>query len=54
MDDAQYADDFVRKMNTYTENGLFQGNDVILTYESMNCPLNIHNVKIIVKKLLME
>ena len=54
MVDAQYADDFVRKMNTYTENGLFQGNDVIVTYESMNCPLNIHNVKIIVKKLLME
>ena len=54
MDDAQYANDFVRKMNTYTENGLFHGNDVIVTYESMNCPLNIHNVKMIVKKLLME
>ena len=52
MDDAQYADDFVRKMNTYTENGLFQDHDVIVTYESINCPLNIHNVKMIVKKLV--
>ncbi len=52
MDDARYADDFVRKMNIYTENGLFQGDDVIVTYESMNCPLNIHNVKMVVKKLV--
>lgn len=54
MDDAKYADDFVRKMNIYTENGLFQGDEVIVTYESMNCPLNIHNVKMIAKKLLEE
>lgn len=54
MGDEKYADDFVRKMNIYTENGFFQGEDVIITYETMNHPLNIHNVKMIVKKLVEE
>ena len=52
MDDAKYADDFVKKMNIYTENGLFQGDDVIVTYETMNCPLNIHSVKMAVRRLV--
>ncbi len=52
MDDAKYADDFVKKMNIYTENGLFQGDDVIVTYETMNCPLNIHSVKMVVRRLV--
>lgn len=54
MDDARYADDFVKKMNIYTENRLFQGDDVIVTYETMNCPLNIHNVKMIIRRLIEE
>lgn len=52
MDDAKYADDFVKKMNIYTENGLFQGDDVIVTYETMNYPLNIHSVKMVVRRLV--
>lgn len=50
MDDAQYANNFVRKMNIYTENGLFQGESVIVTYETADCPLNIHGVKMVIKK----
>lgn len=52
MDDERYADDFVKKMNIYTGNGLFQGDDVIVTYETMNCPLNIHSVKMVVRRLV--
>ena len=48
MDDARYASEFIQKMNTYIENKLFPGEDVVVTYESMNCSLNIHNVKMIV------
>lgn len=52
MDDSRYASGFVQKMNTYMENKLFPGDDVIVTYETMNCPLNIHNVKMIVGRLI--
>lgn len=52
MDDARYASEFIQKMNTYIENKLFPGEDVIVTYETMNNPLNIHNVKMIVGRLM--
>lgn len=52
MDDARYASEFIQKMNTYIENKLFHGEDVIVTYETMNNPLNIHNVKMIVGRLM--
>jgi len=54
MDDEKYADDFVKKMNIYMENKLFQGDDVIVTYETVNCPLNIRNVKMLVMRMVGE
>ena len=39
-------------MNTYIENGIIPGEDVIVTFETTNSPLNIHNVKMLVKYLL--
>ena len=51
MDDVQYANSFVQKMNIYMKNGLFQGEDVIVTYETADCPVNIHGVKMVVKRL---
>ena len=44
--------EFVQKMNAYIENEIIPGEDVIVTYETMNHPLNIHNVKVLVKRLL--
>ncbi|MDD6038331.1 MAG: hypothetical protein PUD20_06010 [bacterium] len=52
MDDARYVNEFVQKMNAYIENEIIPGEDVIVTYETMNHPLNIHNVKVLVKRLL--
>lgn len=52
MDDPRYSNEFVRKMNTYIENGIIPGEDVIVTYETMNYPLNIHNVKLLVKHII--
>lgn len=34
MDDADYANDFVRKVNTYANNDLLLGRDVVLSYET--------------------
>ena len=52
MDDPRYSNDFVQKMNLYMENQLFQGEDVVVTYETMTNPLNIHNVKILVQNMI--
>lgn len=51
MDDPKYANEFVQKMNTYIANGFLPGKDVIVTYETVNFPLNIHSVKMLVKDL---
>ncbi|MCI5934722.1 MAG: hypothetical protein MRZ65_04295, partial [Lachnospiraceae bacterium] len=52
MDDPRYSNDFVQKMNLYMENQLFQGEDVVVTYETMTNPLNIYNVNILVQKMI--
>lgn len=51
MADPGYANDFVYKMNVYMENGIFQGDNLIVTYETSSIPLNIRNMKVIVKRL---
>ena len=52
MDDAFYANEFVRKMNTYIANGLMIGRDVVVTYETSLTPLDINVVKKLIKEVL--
>lgn len=52
MGDAGYADAFVKKMNTYVENSIFPGDRLIVTYDTLNSPLNIHNVKLLVRNFI--
>ena len=54
MDDARYVNEFVQKMNVYIENEIIPGDNVIVSYETMNHPLNIHNVKLLVNRLIEE
>lgn len=53
MDDPNYANEFVRKMNTYIANDLLPGRDVVVTYESQNQALDIRVVKQLVKQVCM-
>ena len=50
MDDPEYADHFVRKMNLYLANHIFPGEQLIFSYESLGNPLNIH----LAKKMLLN
>lgn len=50
MDDPQYADSFVRKMNSYIVNGIIPGDNLIVTYESMDTPLDIQVIKKLIAK----
>lgn len=45
MDEPDYGSDFVWKSNLYLENGLYQGRDVIFTYESAEHPLQLRIVR---------
>ena len=54
MDDPYYANDFVRKVNTYVSNNLIPGRDVIMTYETQNNSLDIKVVKRLVQQVVSE
>ena len=45
MDDSKYAIHFVDKINIYMENGIFPGEDLIITYEASTIPLNSRYIK---------
>lgn len=51
MDDPNYANDFVKKVNTYIENNMFPGRDVLFTYESQTNPLEISAIKMLVEDI---
>ena len=52
MDDSYYANEFVRKMNTYIVNELLLGRDVVVSFESLSNPLDIKVVKRLVKQII--
>lgn len=52
MDDAVYANDFVRKMNLYMTNGLMIGKDVVVSFETKENALDIRVVKKMVRNLV--
>lgn len=52
MDDAKYANDYVRKFNTYMENDLLPGRDVLFTHESQMNPLELKILKKTIEILL--
>ena len=52
MDDSYYANEFVKKMNTYIDNDLLLGRDVVVSFESLINPLDIKVVKRLVKQII--
>lgn len=53
MDDPVYANEFVKKTNSYMANGFMLGKDVIFTYETMANPLEIFAIRRIVEDMLV-
>ena len=52
MDDAHYANEFVKKINTYMDNGLLLGRDVVVSFETLLNPLDIKVVKRLIKQII--
>ena len=54
MDDREYKDAAVCKMREYEENGYYQFDSVIWTFESLKCPMNTREIRNMVKSLLVS
>lgn len=53
MDCKEYCEKAVKKIETMSRNGIIQGKNLILTYETQTHPLNIKNVDILVREYLI-
>ncbi len=52
MDDPEYAEKAIRKINTYIANGIFPGDNLVVSYESSGVVLNDRIVEKMIKKYL--
>ncbi len=54
MNDDNYVRKTMKKIRQYGKNGFIQGKNLILTFESSECPLDIKNVEKIIEALLVK
>lgn len=52
MDEPNYASGFVRKVNSYLENGIISGKNLVFTFETSDCPINTQNVLVLIESML--
>ena len=53
IDNPQYADQFIRKIELYEKNGIFLGKNLLVTWESSTHPLNSRQVELLAKEYLV-
>ena len=54
VDDPMYSKNMVRKINAYENNGIFQGERLILTFETEQIVLNTSKIEQLTKRYLMD
>ncbi|MBE5845984.1 MAG: hypothetical protein E7302_17825 [Butyrivibrio sp.] len=52
MDDPEYAEKAVRKINSYIANGIFPGEKLIISYETSGVVLNDRVIKMLIEKYI--
>lgn len=53
MDNPEYANDFVRKIKTYSKNNYVIGRDVIFTCETLEHPLDVEVLRKLVEEIVL-
>lgn len=53
MDDPAYAKSAVRKIDTYQKNGIYPGENLILTFETSDMPLGTRTIQEMVRRFLV-
>lgn len=54
LDDDVYANEFTKKLNTYSANQLLPGRDIILTFETSETPLDTSLVRQLIRQMCGE
>ena len=49
MDEPEYVDNAIRKINGYEQNGIFLGENLIVTFETKNHPLSQREIERIIQ-----
>ncbi|MDO4276713.1 MAG: hypothetical protein Q4D16_23875 [Eubacteriales bacterium] len=53
MDNSDYCEKSIKKIETMARNGILQGKNLILTYETSKHPLNMKNVDLLIEEYLI-
>ncbi len=53
MDDPDYSEKAIRKINTYIKNGFYPGENLILTFETSECPLDVKVLETTIQRFLV-
>ena len=53
MDNEEYANKNLAKVNSYIQNGFIPGKNMILSFESLRCPISSQNIKKIIESYLL-
>jgi len=53
MDKREYMNNSIRKLNLYADNGILQGRNLIVTYETEEIPFNPTSFKRMVKEMML-
>ena len=53
MDDLNYSENALKKIDLYSENGFFPGKNMIYTFESKDKPLNTEVIEKTIKTYLL-
>ena len=52
MDDPEYISKNIYKLRLYEENGIFVGDQLILTYESNDKPLDMRHLDLLISRYM--
>jgi len=53
MDKREYMNNSIRKLNQYADNGILQGRNLIVTYETEEIPFNPKSFKKMIREMLL-
>ena len=53
MDNPEYAEKAIRKIRTYEKNGIFQGEQLLLTYETSQKPIDIRGLERMLERFIL-
>ena len=54
IDDKEYADTVIFKLNSYEKNGIYLGDNLYITYETSKKPLNVMALDQMLRNLFCE